>query len=803
MHDFRIAGRTLLKTPLFTVSTVALLAVAMGLNTAAFSLVHATLLESFPYREPSRLVNVVELEHGRRTEVLTPLDFDVVRREATSFSGVTGYRYNDLELSGVDPPQRVTALHVMEGFFDFLDVAPLLGRGLSEGDYSTAARVEDGLWSVGEVVVLGHAFWRSRFGGASDVIGSRIRLQDRSVTVIGVMPEGFDALWRGTDIYVPWILPPGFWSVRPPHVTPMLARLRPGVDIEAARSEVATLYARLATEYPDTNEVLSAAVEPVRDSLGGVLRPVLVLFAGAVVVLLVACSNLAGLMTTRAKVRWKDVAVRRALGATTFQIARMLLVESLMLSALGCGLGILFAKLSLPLFELPAVIPFAPTLNGSVVSFSVLVMVAAVLFIGLTPTWIVTRTTLTPALKDHATGRSTQRATSVFVVAQVALALGLVSTSGLLLKSLATMLTEELGFRTDGLLTFYVSLPDTRYGGDERERASRRRSFRRSAQEQLRGLPGVLAVDTTSHLPTTPMVVNLAVGVEGSPAPRGTRRAAPIFVSHDLLPTLSVSLSKGRNFTASDREDSPWVVVVNESMAREFWPRQEAVGKRIRFEYGWAPDAWVTVIGVARDVRQENVGTAIRPAFYILHEQFPQDFLYFAIRTRGAPELVVPSVRERVQSLDPNLPLTDVRTMEERVAGSVAIHEARAKLVALYATGALVLATMGLYGMLASVVAARTRELVIRMALGATRADVARLVLGRGARELLVGLAVGLALSVAGGRLVESVLYDVAATDMGAFATTTAVLASFGLVAIAAPALRASRLELSPRLREE
>lgn len=798
MQDLRFALRMLSKSPVFAGLSVLLIALAMGLNTALFSVLYASVLEPLPYRDADRLVGVVESEPGRRIGPLTPANFDDVRRQSASFEEVTGYRENELELSGVSPPRRVRAVHCLPSFFSVLGVSPIVGRTLSGGDFHTASSVEDGLWSVGDVAVIGYGFWQRHYGGSREAIGSKLVLNDESVTVVGVMPEGFGALWREADLYVPWILPPDFWSVRPPHVLPMLARLADGVSLETASSEVATIYARLAVEFPETNEVLTASVEPLRARFQASTRTVTVLSAGALMVLIVACANLAGLLATRARSRMGEVAVRRALGASAARIAGQLTIESAVLAGAGGLLGIGIARVVVESLTLPTALPFSPELNLPVFGFSFVLLAGTAVLLGVVPAWLVSRIGLSESLRRKPRSHSGSRVNAAFVVVQVAVALGLVSASSLLLRSLTALERETLGLDAERLLTFYVRLPDTRYRDDDA-----RRQFRRRALEELEALPGVSSAGTASHLPTTPMTLNLATAIEGRPLPRGTFRAAPVFVSHGLFRALGIPIREGRGFDERDSSDSPWMIVVNERMAEDFWPGQSAVGRKIRLEYPWAPEAPLTVIGVAPDVKQENIGREVRPAFFILHEQFPQEWFYFALRTRGAPEGIVGAVRERFRSLDPNLPVTDVQTMEERVEQSLAEHRARTGLVALYASAGILLAALGLYATLANLVHARTRELVIRMALGANRAHVTRLVFGHGMRQLGTGLALGLVLAFLAGRFVESLLFGVDPADGVSLAVTLAILAGVGVLAALPPTVRAGRLELANRLREE
>jgi putative ABC transport system permease protein len=672
-----------------------------------------------------------------------------------------------------------------------------MGRTFSGGDFYTAS-IEDGLWSVGDVVVLDYGFWLRHFGGSRDALGSRLSLNNKRVLVVGVMPEGFGAMWRDADVYLPWILPPDFWSERAANVLPMLARRGQDISQASAASEVSTIYARLATEYPETNEVLTGTVVPLRERYGASTRTAIALSAGALMVLVVACANLAGLLATRARKRVGELALRRALGATRARIVRQLVIESAAIVLIGGVIGVVAARGILHWVSLPMLLPFSPELSLPVLGFSFLLLAGTALALGLAPAWLLTREELSAAIDDLARSRSTHKVSSAFVVVQVAVALGLVSTSALLLRSFDALERESMGFDPERVQSLYLRLPETRYRSDDAQR-----EFRRRALEAVRSVPGVVSAATASHLPTTPMSLNLATAIDGRPLPRGTLRAAPVFVSRDLLRTLRIPILRGRHFDERDSKQSPWVIVINERMAREFWPDEDSVGKSIRLDYAWAPDAPLTVIGVVADVKQERVGAAVRPAFYILHEQFPQEWFYFVLRTRGAPDPIVGGVRERLAAVDPNLPLSDFETMDQRVAASLADHRARARLFTLYASAGLLLATLGLYGTLASLVSLRTGELVIRMTLGATRADVARLVLAFGARQLAAGLALGLALALIAGRFVESLLFGVHPADGVSLVVTLVVLGGAGVAAFLVPTYRAVHLNLASRLRGE
>ena len=802
MQDLRLAARNLRKAPLFTAVAVLLVALGTGLNTALFSLLYAAVLKPLPYRDDERLVTIREVEPARSGWPLTPANFDDLRREATSFEDTTAYEafHYELELSDVATPQRISALYVFEGFFSFAGVSPLIGRTLAEGDFGTASEEETReTWIIlGDVAVLDHGFWMRQFGGSPEIVGKTLRLDDKSFRIVGVMPEGFDALWRETDLYLPSMRGRRFWRRGGGgHLLSVLARLRPGVSVETASSEVATIYARLAQEYPETNEVLTASVEPLGSSrFGDSARALVILLVGALMVLAVACSNLAGLLATRARARIKEVAVRRALGASARRVAGQLLTESLLLAGAGGILGIAAAYTSLRMLSLPMSLPFEPELSLPVLVYCLILLGATAVFLGLTPAWLVSRIDLTPALRGLTEEASSPRMVGTSIVVQVALAFALVSASGLLLRSLASLSGEELGFEKERLLSFRVVLPNTRYP-DRRDDTQ----FRRRALEELRSVPGVHSVAAASHLPMTPLPGGLATAIEGRPAPRGTFRAGAVFVSHGLLRTLGVRLSRGRDFDARDGKESPKVVIVNERMARDFWPGEAALGKRIRLQ--WFQDPW-TVVGVVPDVKQHRLDQEVRPAFYVLYEQFSNvNWLYFALRTEGAPQDFVSVARARIASIDPHLPVTDVQTLDERVAGSLSEHRARATLVGLYASAALLLAILGLYGTLESVVGQRTRELVIRMALGATRPHIVQLVMTRGLTLLALGVAIGLGLTVIGRRFVSSLLYGVEPTAGASLFVTTAILLASGALAAFVPANRASRLELATRLRQE
>jgi putative ABC transport system permease protein len=799
MQDLRLALRNFCKAPLFSSIAVLLIALAMSLNTALFSVLYAAILKPLPYLNSERLVIIGEVENESGFAVLTPANFADLRDAATSFEAVTAHFLNDLELNDVDPPQRVQALYVLNGFFTFAGVPPLVGRTLQGSDFETAASVDAGLWTVGAVAVLDYKFWNSRFGGSTDVIGSTVRLNNKPVRIVGVMPEGFDAMWREADLYVPWILPPDFWNDRPPHILPTLARLRPGVTTEAATAEVKTIYARLAKEYPETNAVLTARVQPLRAfRFTETTNAVFILLLGALLVLMVGCFNLAGLLATKARARVGEVAVRRALGASSSRIARQFVTESFLIVGGGAILGVAAAHAALRAVSLPMSLPFAPELSLPAMGFSLLLLTLTSLFLGLTPAWLVPRCDLASSLRGVSRGASPTRLPGAFIAVQVAIAVGLVSASGLLLRTLTALQTEELGFDKERVLTFYVTLPDARYPDD-----ATKRQFLRRGLEEIRAIPGVISAATASHVPTTPMYVNLATAIEGRAAFRGTFRAAPVFVSHGFFRTMRVPLQRGRDFDDRDSEESPWVIVVNERMARDFWPGEEAIGRRIRLEYSWALDQPLTVIGCARDVKQESLDREVQPSFYLLNEQLPNDWLYFVIRTDGEPQVVAPAIRSRIASVDPQLPVTDMRTMEERLDRSVIAHRTRAILVTLYAVAALALATLGLTGMVLSQVSQRMHELVIRIALGATRGHITRLVMTESLKQLSLGLMLGLVGAVFADRLISGFLYRVKPTDIPSLLGTMALLTASGLLATFIPAHRASRRQPAMELRQE
>jgi putative ABC transport system permease protein len=742
---------------------------------------------------------VGEIEEGRGFSPLTPANYADVREAATSFEVVTAHWYYELELGEVDPPERVQALYVLEGFFEFTGVPPAVGRALQADDFGIAPSVESGLYRVGDAAVLDHEFWVRRFGSARDVVGRSIRLNDKMVRIVGVMPAGFDALWRDADIYVPWILPPDFWSTRPPHVLPMMARLRAGVERETAAAEVQAIYGQLANEYPETNTVLTADVRALRShAFGESARAVLILFAGALLVLVVTCTNLAGLLATKARSRTGEIAVRRAVGASQARVARMLLTESFLLASAGAAIGVAAAHAFFRVASVPLSLPFEPTLSVPILVSTALLVGVTAIVLGVAPAWSVARSDVSSALRGVAHGHSSRHISGAFVLVQIALALTLVSWSGLLLTTLTALESDDPVFDSDGVLSFFVILPETRYPDD-----ASKRQFVHRAVEELEAIDGVMAAASASHLPMTPLTVHLATAIEGRAAPRGTFRAAPVFVSHKFLSMMRIPVTRGRDFDERDSRDSPWVIVINERMAREFWPGEPPLGKRIRFEYPWLADKPLTVIGLVPDVRQRGVDQEVSPSFYILSDQYPIDWLYFAVRADRDPHALAPAIRARMSSLDSHLPVADIQTMDERLEASLAPHRARARLASLYGIAALILASVGLNALVVSRISQRAREFVIRMALGATPRHIERLVMSETTRELALGLVLGGGTTLLARRWTAAFLHRVDATAVETLVIPIALIAGSGLLAAFLPTRRASRVSLSARLRQE
>jgi putative ABC transport system permease protein len=797
LQDIRYAVRRLLKSPGFAVVAVGALALGIGANTAIFSVVNSVLLRPLPYPAPEQLVQLWEArprQNMPRVEI-APHEFLAWADQSQSFQRLAAIDVAEYNLTGRGEPERVSGSLVSAAYFPLLGVTPARGRTFLEEEDRPGAN---------NVVVLGHELWQSRFNSDPSIVGQTLSLDGVACTVVGVLPRGF-RLPNGAELARPIAFDA---DDRKPgsHYLNVLGRLKEGVAVAQAEAEMATVAARVEQSLGGTNVGHQVLVVPLHEEVVGGSRTALLVLLGAVaLVLLIACANVANLLLARAAARRREVAVRAALGASRWRIVRQLLAESLLLSALGGVLGLLLAVWGVELLVRldPTGVQRAGevTLDWRVLAFTLGLSVLTGLLFGLAPALQASKADFVESLKEG--GRSGQglarsRLRSALVVAEVALTLVLLVGAGLLLKSFSRLLAVDPGLDPRGVLTLDVALPPAKYAEPQRVMAFYERLLQEAA-----ALPGVQAAGAVSVLPLAGDDTSNFVLIEGrAPLPPGQAlRAGRRNVTTDYFRALGISLKQGRGLTASDASGAQPVLVINEAMARSFFPGEEPIGKRIRT--GGDKSPWVEIVGVVGDVRHRGLDVDTRPEMFFPHTQTPSRHMTLVVRAADAPAALAAPLRERVRSIDQDQPVGNVKTMEEWVSESVASRRFTAALLGVFAAAAAGLAALGLYGVVSYSVAQRTHEIGLRVALGARPRDVLRLVIGQGMVLTLVGTVVGVAAALALTRVISGLLFNVGATDPTIFVAVPLLLTSVALLACYFPARRATKVDPMVALRYE
>jgi putative ABC transport system permease protein len=809
LQDIRYSFRRLLKSPAFTLIVILTLALGIGANTAIFSAVNAVLLRPLGYGDPERLVTI---EHrypslNLNAPVSVPGFLDYQRaRSIESMAVETGWAAN---LTGEGEPERLQGARVTGRFFGTLGVPAERGRTLLPGEDSAGRE---------HVAVLSYGLWQRLFGGSRGVVGRSLSLNSESYQVVGVMPRDFrDVQNRNVELWIPLVFRPDQLAdgERTHEFLNLVARLRTGVPLEQAAAEIRTLAEQLKRQYPAAYPSdWSLVTTSLAQHLVGDVRPALLVLLGAVgFVLLIACANVANLLLARAAARSKEIAVRTALGASRDRLIRQLLTESVMLALMGGVLGLFLAFWGVrAIIALnPANLPRADEIgvDPPVMLFTLLVSLVTGLLFGLAPAVHTAAADLHGMLKEGGRGsagdRGGQGLRRMLVVAEVALALTLLTGAGLLIKSFARLQGVDPGFEPRRLLTFNLSLPASRYHSDTAQIA-----FFDQVIPAVSAVPGVRGVGATSVMPFGGGWSTAGFEIEGyqtppkQPGPWGDIRT----VSPSYFATLGIPLRRGRLLDEQDRSGSPEVAVIDDEFVRRYWPHDDPIGKRFTFgPPAGATDTssreWVTVVGVVGHTKQEGLDAENRLQLYLPYRQAGQPFLTFAVRTAGPPEQYVNPVRRAVQSVDPEQPLSNVRSMDELISRSVGQRRLSMMLLSLFSGLALVLASVGIYGLMSYSVAQRSRELGVRIALGADRLDVLRLVLRQGMSLALTGIVIGVGAAFALSRVIESQLFGVRATDPTTFVAVAALLGLTALAANLIPAWRATRVDPAVVLREE
>ncbi|HKB13586.1 MAG TPA: ABC transporter permease [Vicinamibacterales bacterium] len=804
-QDVRYAVRTCLRAPGFSLLAVLTIAIGVGANAAIFSVVNATLLRPLPFPRDGELVLVSTSNRQTRqpTHNAMPALFLDWRARNHSFTGLAGFRDVNVTLSSGDRPERLTGAMVNANFFDVLQVQPALGRGFRPADEVHGAE---------RVAVISDALWRARFGARRDVIGDTARFDDERYTIVGVAPPHVDypdkaQLWIPPHWAVPDdpLLPPGQdpSSDRGHGYFFVLGRLEPAVSIAAASADMDAVAASLERDYPTTDQNVGAAVLPLRDDLiGGDLRSTTLLLFGAVgVLLLIAAANVSGLLMARATSRHQEMAIRIAVGATRPRILRQLLTESVLLAIVGGGAGVLLA-----MWLVPALVRLSPTdltvagdvtVDGTVLVFGVAVSALTGILFGFAPARQLTGLNVNEDLKQSARGAAGLRQRRVrgsLVAAQIALSLVLLVAAGLTVRSFIRLQRVHPGFSSDGVLTVSLSPTATRYALPPQRAELYERTLR-----ALRDIPGVEAAGATSRLPLLPGNSRRGLAIRTLPA-----NAQPVVdyrtATPDYFSVMRIPVLRGRAFGDEDREGTPLVAVVSQSAAQLYWPGAEPIGQHFQIN---VPGPEITIVGVVGDVRSASLEAAAQPTVYVPYRQDAFPFMTYALKTADASLALTNAIRAAVWSIDRDQPVGTIMTMDERLSNSLARRRYSVTLLSAFGATALLLAAVGLYGVLAFVVSQRRREIGVRIALGATAGDVVADILRQGLRLTALGLSLGLALSLAATRLMSTLLFGIGATDALTFAGAAALLAAIAAAASLVPALRASRVDPLVALRDE
>jgi predicted permease len=794
--DIRYGARTLRRQPGFASVAVLTLALGLGANTAIFSVVNAVVLRPLPYAEPEQLVRLYEKRPklGRTRNVVSAPDFMDWRAQGRTFDSMAAYNGWSASLTGDGDPRQITGALASADLFRVLRAEPALGRAFSaEEDRPGAPRV----------VVIADGLWRRRFGADPSAVGKTVTLNGEGYTVVGVMPAGFQFPDAETEVWSPLALDPQDQSSRGSHYLSVVARLKPGVTLSQAQAEMDAIAGRLEQQY-QVNTGHGVNVFALHDEVvGGVRRSLFVLLGAVCFVLLIACANVASLLLARGAARQAEIAVRTALGASRWRVVRQLLAESLLLFVCGGGLGLLLAVWGVDLFVAlsPAEMPRVHEIRGDawVFGFAFLVSLVTGLAFGLLPALQASKPDLHGALKEGGRNRAggrRSRVRALLVVAEVASAMILLVGAGLLLKSFVRLRQVSPGFDTSNLLTMQLSLPQSKYAGDARQA-----DFIRRVVASVGSLPGVRAAGAVASLPLTGNSASRYFEIEGrAPRPAGEGLNANFnLASPDYFRALGVAVVSGRGFDEHDTAGAPEVVVINETMARRFWPDEDPLGKRMRI----GNNPWRTVVGVVADVKNEALAADPKPEMFYPLLQEPLPFMTLAVRTDADPKALAQDVARGVREVDADEPVYDVKTMDERLAESVSPQRLTAALVGIFAALAMTLAGVGIYGVISYSVAQQTHEFGIRMALGAQKGDVLKLVLRQGLLLALAGVLLGLAGALALTRVMSSLLYGVTVTDPATFAGVAAVLTAVALAACLLPARRATKVDPMVALRYE
>jgi putative ABC transport system permease protein len=805
VEDIRFGLRLLRKNPGFTAVAVLTLALGIGANAAVFSVVYAVLLRPLPYTDPARLIVLHETTPRVGEVSVSFQNFFDWRAASRTFAQMAAVESVDFNLAGITQPENISGDAVSPNFLSMMGVRPFLGRDFDASEEKAG---------TAPVLLLSYALWQSHLGGDPNAVGKTITLDGRSFTIVGVLPPNYRAL-DTTDV----LLPIGVWATKNADAIKergdrgdmvVIARLGPGVAFGQARAEMEGIAARLAREYPGSNDQFSVTLKPIREAFVGDMKTAILVLSGAVLfVLLIACANVANLFLVRGSSRTKEIALRIAFGASRGRIIRQMLTESFILACFGGVVGVALALGGIrgmaQLISADTLSGATVNLNGAVLLFVGGVVVLAAFIFGLAPALHSTKPDVQSELKEggrtSSGGAAQNRLRGALAVAEISLALILLIGAGLMMKSLYRLLQVDPGFRPARVLTMGMDLRAQQYSQDPAVL-----NFWQQLIDRVSALPGVQSAAVGTVIPLTDSHSRSDITIEGMalPTPGNFPHPDVHVVSPAYISTLGIPLLRGRTFTDQDNETAPLAGMINAMTARRFFPNEDPVGKRFMFGHPSSdPAKWYTIVGVVSDTRLYGLANPARLEVYLPFRQNPRNSMALVVKSGADPAALTSAVREAVQSIDKDQPVFAISTMEELVRNSVATRRMTLVLLGLFSGLALVLGAIGIYGVISYSVAQRTHEIGIRMALGAPRGDVFRLVVGEGLKLAGVGIAIGIAAAFGLARLMSSLLYEISATDFETFAGVAVLLALVALLACYIPARRAMRVDPTVALRYE
>jgi len=793
-QDLHYGLRMLVKNPSFTIVAVLALALGIGANSAIFSVVNTVLLRPLPYKNPGRLVMLwEEATHlGFPKNTPSPANFIDWRAQNTVFEAMAAMVERSFNLTGVGEPERFDGRRVSANLFDLLGVQPQLGRAFRAEEDKPGSRV----------VILSNGLWQQRFGGDPRVIGQTVSLNGESYTVIGVMPGSFQFPTRRDQLWVPLAFDAKEAASRGNHFLEVIARMKPGVTLQQAQAEMSTIAARLAQQYPEENLRVGSVVTALQEQVVGDIKPALLVLLGAVgFVLLIACANVANLLLARAAARQKEIALRLALGAGRSRLTRQFLTESVLLAVTGGAVGLLLSIAGLRVLKtfIPDTISQAQaiSIDAKVLVFTGLVALVTGIIFGLAPAMQVSHLDINDTLKeggrDAAGGTRGNRIRALLVIGEIAVSFVLLMGAGLLINSFMHLRNLHPGFRANHLLTMKIPLSEVKYPDKER-----RSPFYAEVLRRVQALPGVQSAAVAGNLPLTYDGDSMPIGIEGRTDPPPDQRPDVILrvVGPGYFSTMGIPLVRGRDFREQDKADSARVVIVSEKTARHFWPGENPIGKRLKPGSTNRNIPWIEIIGVVKDVRQNDFVSEPKMQMYIPYQQlnsFAPNAL--VVRTNVEPLSLTGAVRNAIWAVDKDQPVSNLRSMDEIVSEAVARQRFSMLLLGIFAALAMVLAAVGIYGVMSYSIAQRTREIGLRIALGAQKSDVLKMILRQGLRFVAAGLAIGLAASFVLTRVMASLLFGISATDPATFVSISLMLIAVALLASYIPAVRAMKID--------